>query len=57
MYAHETMADYQQNAGAEKLEKGKEAQNIGETLSVKESMLRKKIKRRQRCSRLMKSRL
>lgn len=43
MYAHETMAHYQQNAGEGKLEKGKEAQNIGETLSVKESMLRKEI--------------
>ena len=38
MYAHETMEDYQQNAGEGKLEKGKETQNIGETLSVKESL-------------------
>lgn len=38
MYAHETMEDYQQNAGEGKLENGKETQNIGETLSVKESL-------------------
>lgn len=38
MYAPETMEDYQQNAGEGKLEKGKETQNIGETLSVKESL-------------------
>lgn len=43
------MADQQQHGGEGKMEKSKETQKVVETLSVKESMVRKEIERRPWC--------